>query len=168
MLPGLAHAAAMWTAWYSDSPVIRTTVNFAHIAGLVVGGGAAIVEDRAMLAALRQDEDARRRRVEAQRLAHRVVLSGLAIAVASGCLLFAADWDTYLYSKVFWVKMVLVLMLLINGLMMTRTETSIDRDASAGESDASSHWRTLHRTAVTSFTLWFATAALGVALANFA
>ena len=73
MLPGLAHAAAMWTAWYSDSPVIRTTVNFAHIAGLVVGGGAAIVEDRAMLAALRQDEDARRRRVEAQRLAHRML-----------------------------------------------------------------------------------------------
>lgn len=159
MLPGLAHAAAMWTAWYSDSPVIRTTVNFAHIAGLVVGGGAAIVEDRAMLAALRQDEDARRRRVEAQRLAHRVVLSGLAIAVASGCLLFAADWDTYLYSKVFWLKMALVLLLVANGVMLTRAE----RAAVRGEPSA---WGRLRQSAVVSLALWFLTTLAGAALPN--
>jgi hypothetical protein len=159
MLPGLAHAAAMWTAWYSDSPVIRTTVNFAHIAGLVVGGGAAVVEDRAMLAALRQDEDARRRRVEAQRLAHRVVLSGLAIAVASGCLLFAADWDTYLYSKVFWLKMVLVVLLVANGAMLTRAEHAAVR----GEPRA---WGRLRQAAVVSLTLWFLTTLAGAALPN--
>lgn len=159
MLPGLAHAAAIWTAWYSDSPVIRTTVNFAHIAGLVVGGGAAIVEDRAMLAALRQDEDARRRRVEAQRLAHRVVLSGLAIAVVSGCLLFAADWDTYLYSKVFWLKMVLVVLLVANGLMLTRAEHAAVR----GEPRA---WRRLRQSALVSLALWFLTTLAGAALPN--
>ena len=159
MLPGLAHAAAMWTAWYSDSPVIRTTVNFAHIAGLVVGGGAAIVEDRAMLAALRQDEDARRRRVEAQRLAHRVVLSGLAIAVVSGCLLFAADWDTYLYSKVFWMKMVLVVLLVANGVMLTRAEHA----AVQGEPRA---WGRLRQSAMVSLALWFLTTLAGAALPN--
>lgn len=159
MLPGLAHAAAMWTAWYSDSPVIRTTVNFAHIAGLVVGGGAAIVEDRAMLAALRQDEAARRRRVEAQRLAHRVVLSGLAIAVASGCLLFAADWDTYLYSKVFWVKMALVASLVANGVSLTRAEHAAVR----GEPRA---WARLRQAAVVSLALWFLTTLAGAALPN--
>jgi hypothetical protein len=134
-------------------------VNFAHIAGLVGGGGAAIVEDRAMLAALRQTDEVRHRRVEAQRLAHRVVLTGLAVAVISGLLLFAADWDTYLYSKVFWTKMVLVVLLVANGLMLTRAE----RAASARQSGA---WSRLRRGAILSLILWSLTTLAGAALPN--
>jgi uncharacterized membrane protein len=159
MLPTFAHAAAAWTAWYSDSAVLRTTVNFAHVAGLVGGGGAAIVEDRAMLAALRQDEAVRRRRVEAQQLAHRVVLTGLAVAVLSGLLLFAADWDTYVYSKVFWIKMVLVALLMANGLMLTRAER-----AAAGNRPQA--WSRLRRGAILSLILWSLTTLAGAALPN--
>ncbi|HKW00561.1 MAG TPA: hypothetical protein VJN96_12090 [Vicinamibacterales bacterium] len=159
MLWTLAHAAATWTAWYSDSPVLRTTLNFAHIAGLVGGGGAAIVEDRAMLAALSQNDEMRLRRVEAQRLAHRVVLTGLAVAVLSGLLLFAADWDTYLYSKVFWSKMVLVALLVANGVMLTRAEHA----ARARQPNA---WSRLRRGAIVSLVLWSLTTLAGAALPN--
>ncbi|MGE5101410.1 MAG: hypothetical protein ACM3SX_15585, partial [Deltaproteobacteria bacterium] len=63
----------------------------------------------------------------------------------------------------YWTKMALVVVLLTNGWMMTRTEASLRRDAT----ETSPHWRSLHRTAVTSVTLWFVIAAFGVALANF-
>jgi uncharacterized membrane protein len=159
MLSALAHAAASWTAWYSDSAVLRTAINFAHIAGLVGGGGAAIVEDRAMLAALRQSEDVRRRRVEAQRLAHRVVLTGLAVAMFSGVLLFAADLDTYVHSRVFWLKMALVALLLANGVMLTRAER-----AAVGERPQA--WARLKRGAILSLVLWFLTTLAGAALPN--
>jgi len=159
MFSSLADAVASWTAWYSDSAVLRTTVTFAHIAGLVGGGGAAIVEDRAMLKALRQDDDTRRRRVEAQRLAHRVVLTGLAVGVASGALLFVADWDTYVHSRVFWLKMVLVTLLLGNGVMLTYAErAAVSRDPRA--------WLRLKRGAIVSLALWFLTTLAGAALPN--
>jgi len=159
MLPLLAHAAASWTAWYSDSAVVRTSVNFTHIAALVGGGGAAIVEDRAMLGVLRLDEPARRGRVEAQRRAHRVVLTGLALAVVSGLLLFAADFDTYLYSRVFWLKMGLVVLLLANGVLLTRAEhAALRNDARA--------WVRLRRGAAVSLTLWLLTTLAGAALPN--
>jgi uncharacterized membrane protein len=159
MVASLAHLASTWIAWYSDSPVLRTSIAFAHVAGLLLGGGAAIVEDRAMLSALRQDEQVRRQRVEHQRLAHRIVLIGLAIAVVSGLLLFAADWDTYLVSKVFWTKMVLVALLLANGLGLTRAEAAAVR----GDSHA---WTRLRRGAIVSLTLWFLTTLAGTALPN--
>jgi len=159
MVASLAHVASLWTGWYSDSPVLRTSVAFAHVGGLLLGGGAAIVEDRAMLAALRQDERVRRQRVEHQRLAHRIVLTGLTIAVASGVLLFVADWDTYLVSKIFWAKMVLVAMLLANGLGLTRAE------AAAVRGDAGA-WARLRRGAIVSLTLWFLTTLAGTALPN--
>jgi uncharacterized membrane protein len=141
--------------------MLRTTVNFAHIAGLVGGGGAAIVEDRAMLAALRHDEDeeVRRQRVHAQRRTHRVVLTGLVFVIASGLLLFAADLDTYLYSRVFWLKMALVVLLIVNGLMLTSAEHAAER----GEPRA---WARLKRAAVLSLALWFLTTLAGAALPN--
>jgi uncharacterized membrane protein len=159
MVHALSQAAAVWTAWYADSPVLRTTLNFTHIGALVIGGGAAIVEDRAMLAALRQDEMARRRRVDAQQGAHRVVILGLTLAVASGVMMFAADWDTYSYSRVFWTKMVLVVLLVANGALLTRAE----RAAVRGEVSA---WARLRRGALTSLALWALTTLAGAALPN--
>ena len=38
------------------------------------------------------------------RSAHRIVIGGLAILFATGLLLFAADVDTFLPSKTFWLK----------------------------------------------------------------
>ena len=50
----VSHAVAWWAALYSGSAVLRTLVSFVHVAGLVSGGGAAVVADRATLKATRR------------------------------------------------------------------------------------------------------------------
>jgi hypothetical protein len=51
----------------------------------------------------------------------------------------------------------------VNGLLMARAENALGHDAG----EAAPAWGALRRVAVTSLGLWFATAALGVALVNF-
>jgi len=90
---------------------------------------------------------------------HGVVLAGLMVVIASGVLLFAADLDTYLWSRLFWIKMALVVALMINGAVLTR----------AGRQAPSHHdhsWETLHWTAIASLSLWFLTTLIGTALPN--
>ena len=157
-----------WNDLYGQSKLTATVVIFLHVGGLLLGGGLAIAADRSTLRALQGASDQRTHHLRELAAVHRLVIVGLVTVLVSGFALFTADIENFFSSWIFWVKMVLVLLLLTNGLMMTRTEASIDRDASSGKVDTSPHWQTLHRTAVTSLTLWFATAALGVALANFA
>ena len=45
----LARSVEWWTAVYSNHAVLRTAVTFAHVGGLVGGGGCAIAADRATL-----------------------------------------------------------------------------------------------------------------------
>ena len=114
--------AALLTSWgslYSNSAVLRTLIAFAHIAGLVAGGGAAIVADRAALGIARRAEADRAGVLAAIRATHRVVISGLVVIVISGALLLAADVDTFLHSWVFWTKMALMILLLTNGLLVS-------------------------------------------------
>ena len=49
----------------------------------------------------------------------RVVVAGLTLIVISGLLMLAADLDTFLHSRVFWIKMTLIVLLLINGALLT-------------------------------------------------
>ena len=81
--------------------------------------------------------------------------------MVSRCL--AADIDTFFGSWIYWTKMGLVVLLLINGFMMTRAEEALRKDASAG----APQWDSLHRVAVTSLGLWFTIALFGIALVNF-
>src|SRR5215831_11146354 len=112
-MPGVVtHAVAWWAALYSGSAVLRTLVSFVHVAGLVGGGGAAISADRATLRATRHGLAVAREQIDQT---HRVVIVGLAAVIVSGVLLFAADVDTYAPSKLFWLKMVMVAALMING-----------------------------------------------------
>jgi hypothetical protein len=155
----LAHAADSWASLYSNSAVLRTAVGFAHIAGLVAGGGAAIVEDRAVLGAPAGDDGVRRQRAGATHRAHRVVLIGLALVIASGVLLFAADYELFLRSRVFWTKMGLVGVLLVNGAMLARAGRAVEHGQPAA-------WRRLRLAAVCSLTLWLLITLLGAALPN--
>src|SRR5512143_3266939 len=91
-----------WGSYYSNHAVLRTLVTFAHIGGLVAAGGAALVADRGILAAIRRGEAGRASLLKSVRNTHAVVLSGLVAVMASGVLLFAADVDTYLASRLFW------------------------------------------------------------------
>ena len=134
-------------------------MTFAHIGGLVAGGGAAIVADRGILAAIRRTSVERVSLLTSVRATHTVVLLGLAAVMVSGVLLLAADLDTYLVSKLFWTKMALVALLMINGLALTAAERRATRGGGLS-------WGTLRWTAIASLTLWSLTTLTGTGLLN--
>lgn len=153
-----------WNDFYSHSKATETLVVFLHIGGLLLAGGLAISADRGTLRGMQRGGDARMHPLKELAAVHRWVITGLTVVVLSGVALLTSDLETFFVSWIFWVKMGLIILLLINGLMMTRAEASLAKDAG----DASPHWGVLRRTAATSLTLWFTVVLLGVALANFA
>jgi hypothetical protein len=155
----LAALIAQWVALYSGHAALRTVVIFAHVGALVGAGGCAIAADRATLLASRRDEAERRLQVEALAGTHQVVIAGLALILASGLLMFAADVETFLSSRVFWIKMGLIVLLLANGGALTAAE----RRATRGDQDA---WDWLRLTAFASLALWLSITFAGVALTN--
>ncbi len=159
MLLVLKNLAVDWGSLYANNAVLRTAVTFAHIAGLVAAGGAALVADRAILTARRRPEHERQSVLASVHSSHSVVLVGLAVVIVSGVLLFGADLDTYLGSRIFWIKMVLLVVLMLNGAVLARAEHRA-RVRSANS------WGTLRWTAIASLTLWCATTLLGTGLLN--
>ena len=113
--------ADSWASIYSNSAFIRSGIAFAHVGGLVGGGGCAIAADRRTLRAYRGDAARLADEVEHLHGVHRVVLIGLAAVIVSGVLLMFADLDAYLASTAFWVKMALVAALFFNGGILVRS-----------------------------------------------
>jgi uncharacterized membrane protein len=148
-----------WAALYSGSAILRTLVAFVHIAGIVGGGGAAVVVDRATLRATRDCRVAGRRQIDAIHATHRIVLIGLTAVIVSGVLLFAADVETYAPSRLFWIKMGMVAALMINGTVLVGT----GRGPRAADERSC---RTLRWTAGISLALWFLTTLAGAGLPN--
>lgn len=150
-----------WSQLYSDSTVVPTLVVFGHIAALVFAGGLAVTLDRATLRAARGAAEFRWRQLEELRAAHRLVIIGIGLSIATGVLLFAADLETYFGSWIYWLKMSLIALLLLNGFWMTRLEGRISSTPNASDEAG---WRRLRATAVISLILWFSIAFAGVAL----
>lgn len=155
----LHHWIALWSEMYADSGVLRTIVGFAHVGGLLAGGGSAVVADRGTLAAFHRDAVSRLSHARVFHATHRIVITSLVVVTASGLLLLGADLDTYLHSQVFWIKMALVVMLLANGgLLFQAGRRALANDVAA--------WPRLRYGAAASLTLWFAITLLGAALPN--
>ena len=144
-----------WTELYANSAAWRSVILYAHIAGILVGGGCAIATDRLTL--ISPPNDAHQLRVVGG--VHRVVVIALAIIATSGVLMLAADLNTFVVSKVFWTKMFLVVMLLINGLRMLRAEQAIRAGSPSG-------WGRLRGASLTSLILWLLIAFCGAVLPN--
>jgi uncharacterized membrane protein len=151
-----------WADYYGDSHLAQTLVTFAHVGGLVVGGGIAIAADR-MTLRMASDVDRRRHLLEIAQI-HRVVIGSLVVVVLSGLLLFASDVDAHWTSWIFWVKMALIVLLLVNGARMQR----IERAATADTAPSSTHWSSLRGAAIASVVLWLVISLAGVALVNYA
>lgn len=157
----LVRLAEPWSQVYGDSTVVPTLVVFGHIAALVFAGGLAITLDRATLRAARGSAELRWRQLEELRAAHRLVVVGLGLSVVTGVLLFTADLETYFGSWIYWTKMGLIALLLLNGFMMTRIESRISSTPNAADEAG---WKRLRSTAILSLVLWFTIAFAGVAL----
>ena len=147
-----------WASIYSHHPLLRTFVGFLHVGGLLIGGGFAITVDRLTAIAAGHDP-VRSAQLDLLRSTHSAVLAGIAALVLSGLLLLGADLDMYLYSKVFWIKMGLFGLLLVNGAWLLRAEREIGR----GNATA---WTQLRAASSISLVLWLATTLAGVALPN--
>jgi len=152
------HALDVWASVYANSSAIRTVLGFAHVAGLIIGGGSAIAIDRSVLATARRNPSKLRVQVPTIQNAHSLVLASLAVVMSSGLLLAAADTETFLHSRLFWLKMALVGLLMVNGACMRLAE----RAAIARRPQ----WKPLAVTAAASITLWLLTTLAGAALPN--
>jgi uncharacterized membrane protein len=149
----------VWGSFYANHAAIRTLVAFFHVGALTAGGGAAIAADRSLLIGSRDDDWTRRTLLEGLESTHRFVIVSLVLIGVSGLLLFASDFETYIYSRFFWIKMGLVAALAINGVLLWRAE----RRAMTGDDTA---WQTLRATSVASIALWLLTTLGGVVLPN--
>jgi uncharacterized membrane protein len=155
---GLRAISTNWGSYYANHATIRTAIAFIHVGALMAAGGAAVTSDWRLLSAMGRDEPARRAELAAIQPVHSVVTGGIVLLTLSGVLLFAADLDTYLVSRVFWIKMGLLVLLLVNGSILWLAERRVSRGAAA--------WPTLRVTALVSLALWFLVTLGGVALPN--
>ena len=146
-----------WGDLYASHAVLRTMVAFAHIGGLAVGGGCAIAADYATLRTA-PDPAARLVHLHSIQRTHVMVIVGLILLFVSGVLLLGADLETYLDSRLFWLKMALIAALLVNGLALLRLEQR-------GVTDPAG-WDRVRRASIVSLALWLFTTLLGAALPN--
>ncbi len=151
--------ADTWSSLYSNSAVLRSTISFAHVGGLISGGGCALAADFGALRAFGRGPEHLTHELERFHAAHRVVISSLALVIVSGLLLMFADLDAYLASTAFWVKMALVVALMMNGAAMVSTSAR----AEAGDSAAIARLRFV---SLASVALWLSTTLLGAVLPN--
>jgi hypothetical protein len=121
-----------WSSLYDGSQVLIAVTRFSHLAGLVLGGGAAIALDRASIRAGREGTEFRVHHLAQLARGHRVVIAGLALIVFSGLLMLASELETFLASWVFRTKMLLVLLLVVNGYGIVRVERRLRPQAPAG------------------------------------
>jgi hypothetical protein len=165
----LIAAAAPWQALYSKSKVLPPIVTTVHLVALLFGGGLAVAADRATLRVGRRGATDRSVQLAELRAVHRPVLVALVALFASGVLLTAADLQTYLDAPMFWVKLGLVTLLLVNGFVLERTEAAL-RGLSARDVTPDARiaqlWRRLRGSAMCSLALWTATLIAGALLVN--
>jgi hypothetical protein len=149
----LAAGVKSWAAFCDAHRVVSVTVRYVHLAGLVVGGGAALSADWQILKAARATPSQRDATLAALARVHHVVVPALAVVVLSGVLLTAADTGTFLTSRLYWTKMGFVALLLLNGAGLMLAESQ----AAAGRG-----WRWLSVFSGASLFLWLLILYLGV------
>lgn len=149
----LTHAAASWAGIYADHRSVSVAVRALHLGALLVGGGTALAADRRLLAARRLAEAQREALLQEVAASHRVVVPALALVATTGLLMTAADASTFLASPLYWSKMGLVALLLVNGGVLVFAET---------RARAGGGWNVLRAVSAASIALWLTILYFGV------
>jgi hypothetical protein len=149
-----------WNHLFAHSKLVSGSVTGAHIIALMFGGGLAIAADRTTLRVDRADSEARQEQIREIRAVHIPVLIALVVLLLSGVLLAASDVETFLPAPWFWVKITLVVLLMVNGSVLTLTERRLHGELT----DAG--WTRLRTLARLSIALWTTTAVVGIVLSN--
>ena len=149
-----------WQDLYSDSTIISTTVTALHLIGMLIGGGLAIAADRVTLRIAGEQTGERERHLGELNAIHRPVLFALSLLFITGLMMVASDASTFLTSPVLWVKLGLVVLLVINGVVLERAETSLRTASGRGS------WEKLRFSARCSIALWIATLIAGTVLVS--
>ncbi|GAB1340998.1 hypothetical protein [Gemmatimonas sp.] len=172
MLDTLTTMLQPWADLYAASAWLPTAVIAVHVVAMFLGGGIAIGADRRVLQAVPGSSEAFLAVAADLHATHRIVIGALAITVASGAALFASDVGTFWGSWVFWTKMACLLVLVLNGVRMRRTEAELLTNArntiemAIAGPDVTGPWQALRGEAWTSLAGWFAVVVLGVVVAN--
>ena len=167
-LHSLADFLKPWQSLFSNSKVISDGTTFLHLAGVLFAGGFAIAADRAILRGRGASSGERARLLGEIKDIHPPVLIGLGVLFGSGLLLATSDVETFGKSPVFLIKMTLVALLLVNGIVLERTEKAF-RNHSPSDVDVVNEQLLcgkLRRTAVASITLWTSIVLAGTILVN--
>jgi hypothetical protein len=151
----LASAVDGWAAYYGDHRMVSVTVRALHLGGLILGGGTALLVDRRVLASLRKGGAAREASLAELDGSHRVVVPALGLVVLTGLLMTASDTATFLNSRLYWMKLGLVTMLLLNGTGLVAAERAAKRGRTSG-------WSWLAVVSGVSFVLWLVILYFGV------
>jgi len=149
-----------WAHLYADSKAVSSGVTFLHLGGVLLGGGFAIAADRMTIRYSRNPTPVGERHLSELHAIHRPVMLGLLATLLSGLLMFTADVSVYLPAPLFWGKMAVIALLLVNGARLRATETRIRQGLLSGTAG----WVRLRRSAQLSAFLWFGALLLGTAL----
>ena len=170
LVTSIAHAVEPWQSLYADHTSISTFVLFVHLAALVASAGLAVANDRAIVATTINDGDERARKLADLSLSHRSVLAALTVSFVSGVLLLLADFEAFMGMPAFWVKMLLIVLLIGNASLMRRRESQFQSNAVGPVGSSSPQngqlWTGLRRHAWTSITLWFAIVLAGTTMTS--
>src|SRR3954471_16380300 len=167
-VPDLATVDALaepWQKLYAHSTAVATLVLFGHVAGLLVAGALTFSTEAGALRLDPADDGERRRYLRDVPPPRGAIAIALGIAMLSGLLLFLADLEAFAVSRVFWVKMLLVVLLLVNAVVASRLDAPLLRDEAAVGERREDLWRRRRAGARAAAVLWFALVLSGSALA---
>jgi len=160
----IAAAAAPWQATFSNSKAIASTVIFLHLGAMLFGGGTALAADRATLKASRADPASRLGVLRDLDSTHTIVVSTLTLSFVSGLALAASEVENFAGNPVFWTKMSLVALLLVNGWMLRSAERKAI--ATTDTLKIATLWKRLRVSAILSIVLWTSVVLAGTILVN--
>ena len=147
-----------WSEYYGNHQAVSVAVRFIHLVGLVLGGGTALFIDRQVLRAARGNEEEKHEALRYLRNAHALVIPWLATLGITGILMTAADTETFLVSRVYWIKMAVVALLAVNGGVLLLAEKRVM------QLGAAKTWSRLVTVSTISFLLWIGALLMGILL----